>query len=392
MIFNINKEKIEERIIKHRRYLHTIPEVGLVLPKTIEYLKNQLEELNIKFEELKKVSGIVATIGGKKEGKVIGIRADMDALPILEETNLEFASTNGSMHACGHDGHMSILLAIEEVLKENEKELKGTVKLIFQPGEEGHGGAEKMLQEGVIEKHNIQYIVSHHIGSIFEEVDNGQLAVGYGVIMSCLDKFSLVIHGKGGHGGVPHKSIDPITMTAQIIQSIQCIVSREIDTNENGVISIGKIQAGSAHNIIPEKVELEGTVRTTSEEVRNYISRRIGEIAKGVTLAMNGRYDYNYHFGYPMVENNKDLVSKLIESSKKVISDEELVILKNPTMIGEDISYFLNKIPGVYFFLGSKKAVEGEFYPHHHCKFDIDEKELYKGVLVTVQMILDMME
>lgn len=385
-------KKIKENINHNRIYLHRIPEVGLVLPKTEEYIKGSLKNMGIEYEELMEISGIVATIKGGSPGKTIAIRADMDALPIEERTGLPFASMNGAMHACGHDGHMAILLSIGQVLNENRDKLKGEIKLIFQPGEEGYGGAEKMIECGILERHHIDCIISHHIGSVFDEVKNGQVAIGFGTIMSCLDKFSLTIYGKGGHGAKPHKSIDPVTMTAEIIQALQCIISREIDTTENAVISIGKIHGGIAHNIIPDKVELEGTVRTTSEEVRKYISERIEQIVKGITLAMKGEYKYNYHFGYPVVTNNEELTKQLLSSARKIFSEEEVIILKKPTMIGEDISYFLNKVPGVYFFLGSKKPVNGEYYPHHHCKFDIDEEVLYKGVLATVQFILDVME
>lgn len=392
MNISMDLEKIKENIKLNRIYLHRIPEVGLVLPKTAEYIKSVLDNMGIEYEELHGVSGIVATIIGNEEGRTIGIRGDMDALPIEEKTGLPFASTNGAMHACGHDGHMAILLEIARVLNENKDMLKGQVKLIFQPGEEGFGGAEKMIDEGILEKHPIDCIISHHIGSIFEEVENGQIAVGYGTIMSCLDKFSLTIYGKGGHGAQPHKTVDPILISSEIIQAIQSIVSREIDTSENAVISIGKIHGGTAHNIIPDSVEIEGTVRTTSEEVRLYIMKRIEEIAKGITIAMRGNYDYNYYLGYPVVRNNDEMVDRLLSSARKIFSEEEIAVLRKPTMIGEDIAYFLNRVPGVYFFLGSKKEIDGVHYPHHHCKFDIDEEVLYKGVLATVQFILDVME
>ncbi|WP_443660173.1 M20 metallopeptidase family protein [Clostridium algidicarnis] len=391
MKLEINVTEIEENVIKCRRCLHMIPEIGLTLPKTAKYIRDQLTLLDIEFEELSGISAIIGTIKGNGYGPTVAVRADMDALPIEEETGLEFASKNGSMHACGHDGHMSILLSVAKVLVENKEKFNGTVKLIFQPGEEGYGGAKKMIDQGVIKRHDIDFIISQHIGSIFDDLKNGEIAVGYDVIMSCLDKFSLTIKGKGAHGAQPHKAIDPITISSQVIQGIQSIVSREIDTTENAVISIGKIQGGIAHNIIPSKVEMEGTVRTTNEDIRKYISKRMEEVAKGITFGMNASYEYEYTFGYPMVRNNNFMVDKFIKAVEDILPKEKVKILNKPTMIGEDISYFLNEIPGVYFFLGSKKQVEDVYYSHHSCKFDIDEGTLYKGVLAIVQFILNIM-
>ena len=381
-------KEIETEIINFRRELHKNPEVGLNLPKTKEFIINELKKIDIEFKEYKSCSGISAVIG-KKEGKVIAIRSDMDALPIKEETGLTYESKNGNMHACGHDGHMAIVLGIAKTLKKFEDKLNGKVKLIFQPGEEKEGGAKYLVEEGVLENPKVDAILGIHIGNFIDEIENGKIGLYKGPFMASIDRFKIKIKGKGAHGATPHKSIDPVYISSQIVLSIQEIISREIEIFKPSVISIGKISGGSAYNVIPDIVEIEGTVRTIDKNIREYIPKRIEELVSSITKGFRGDYEFEYNFGYPVVENNSDLVDKFYESAKKIIDEEMIVFLKKPTMVGEDFSYYTENIPGLYIFLSSKK--QEDVYPHHNSKFDIDEKNLYVGVACLSQFVFDLL-
>lgn len=391
----LNKEEInesirniKESIIKNRRMLHKIPEIGLKLPKTKKYIKDKLDEIGIKYYETKDVDGLYGLIEGKSRDKIIALRSDMDALPIIEKTGLAFAAENANMHACGHDGHMSIMLSTLEILNKVKNELNGSIMFIFQSGEEGYSGAEKMIKEGLFKEIKPDIIFSSHIGSIFNELENGKFGVGYGKVMSSLDTFKLEIIGKKSHGAEPHKSKDPFIPTAEILLGVQSIVSREINTKENAVISFGKILGGTAANIIPSSIELEGTVRSVSQDIRNYINKRIKEIAYYTAKAYELEIKYEYTYGAPVVENNEKLVTAFLEVLQENLPENEYKILESPTMIGEDFSYYLQEIPGFYYFYGSKSLVDNEYHAHHTEKFDIDEENLYKVVYINIMFIL----
>lgn len=380
--------EIEQEVINFRKELHKIPEVGLNLPKTKEFIINKLQKMDIEVKEYKSCSGISGVIG-KKEGKVIAIRSDMDALPIKEETGLIYASKNGNMHACGHDGHMAIVLGVAKTLKKFEDKLNGKVKLIFQPGEEKEGGAKYLIEEGVLENPKVDAILGIHIGNFIDEIDNGKIGLYKGPFMASIDRFRIKIIGKGTHGATPHKGIDSIYISSLVLTSIQEIVSREIEVFSPSIISFGKINGGSAYNVIPDNVEIEGTVRTIDKNIREYIPKRMEKLVLSITNGFRGNFEFEYNFGYPVVENNSDLVDKFYESAKKIIDEERIVFLKKPTMVGEDFSYYTENIPGLYIFLSSKK--QGDVYPHHNSKFDIDEKNLYFGVACLSQFAVDLL-
>ncbi|MBP9479249.1 MAG: amidohydrolase [Sebaldella sp.] len=382
----VNNEK--EKIIINRRELHEIPETGLILPKTKAYLKEKLENMNIKYYETENVDGIYGLLEGKNKNKIICIRADMDALPIKEKTGLDFSSKNENMHACGHDGHMSILLTTLKILNEVKENLDGSIMFIFQPGEEGYLGAKKMMDSGLFENIKPDIIFSSHIGNIFEELDNSEFGIGYDKVMSSLDKFKLKISGSESHGAEPHKSRDPFIPTAEILLAVQSIISREINTNEKAVISFGKINGGSAANIIPADIEIEGTVRAVNEELRKYMDKRIGEIAYYISKAHNVSIEYDYTYGAPILENTNSLVKDFIACLDENLDDKKYKVLKNPTMIGEDFSYYLEEIPGFYYFFGSKKLTDNKYYSHHTEKFDIDEDNLFKVVYINLMYII----
>ena len=381
--------KVESDIISWRRDLHQIPELGLVLPKTTKYIKDRLDEMGIEYYTLVDGNAIVGIIKGGKDGKTIALRADMDALPIAEETGLPFASSNGCMHACGHDGHASILLGAAKVLNLNKDKLVGNVKLLFQPGEEYPGGALPMIEEGAMENPKVDAVMGMHIGSIFKDVEKGKIAVSYGPMMAAMDRILIKIKGKGSHGAYPELSIDPISTAAEVISALQRVVSREVRAIDPAVLSITRIQGGFNQNIIPDVVELEGTVRTVNNETRKMIARRIDEITKGITSAMRADYEVQYDFKYPPVINSEEFTKFFVESAKKIISEEDIIEMKYPVMGGEDMAYFLEKAPGTFFFLNNPKEIDGVAYPHHNSKFDIDEGIFYKGSALLVQAVID---
>jgi amidohydrolase len=385
-------EEAEKYIIKCRRDLHQIPEIGLNLPKTSAYVSNELKNMGIEFRENVGVSGIVGLIRGSKEGKTIALRADMDALPIKEETGLPFASGNGNMHACGHDAHAAILLGVSKILSENKDKIKGNVKLIFQPAEEGPGGAKPMLSEGAFENPKVDAILGLHVGNLMQGLKKGSIVVSYDSMMACLDRFRLKLIGKGCHGAYPETGVDPVVMTGNFLTVLQTIVSREIAATDNAVVTVGKIHGGQAYNIIPNCVELEGTVRAVHQSVREYLADRLEGIAKGISEAMRGTYEFDYTFGYPPLVNDEEFTKSFVSSAKKIMPEEDIITLKKPVMGGEDMAYFLNEVPGTFFFVNNPQEVEGQCYPHHNSKFDIDESVLLRAAALLVQGTLDFLD
>lgn len=378
---------IQEDIIKWRRELHKIPELDLYLPKTSKYVMEELNKINIKTKLLKSCSGIIGLIEGKLPGKNIAIRADMDGLPIKEETGLPFSSINNNMHACGHDAHTAMLLGAAKILVKNVDKIYGNVKLIFQPGEERTGGARLMIEEGVLENPHIDTIIGQHIGNIFPHLKNGQIGVCSGTMMASQDHFTVKIKGKGTHGAFPANGIDPIVITSYVITALQILVSRELNGTDSAVITIGRINGGKVYNIIPDKVEFEGSLRCLDKNIRKNFEKRIKYIISNTARAMRGESEIEYIHGIPLLSNNKKITKSLIESAKKIIGAENIIELKEPTMGSEDMSYFLEKVPGSFYFLSS--APLGRVYPHHNPKFDIDENVLWKGVAILVQTVID---
>lgn len=390
-MFNVisKVKEIEKDIIRFRRELHKIPELGLELPKTVEFVTSELDKMGIEYHKLVNGNAVVALIKGNGEGRTIALRADMDGLPVEEETGHEFASTNNWMHACGHDGHTATLLGVAKVLNGNKNEFKGNVKLLFQPGEEFPGGAKPMIEEGALENPSVDRVLGLHMGNIGKGIPKGNIGVNYGTMMAAVDKMKIKINGKGSHAAYPHQSIDPVLTASEVVMSLQGIVSREIDPVEAAVISMTRIEGGRTHNIIPDLVEIEGTVRTTNEDTRKRIERRIEEVVKGVTIAHRADYEIDYTNLYPSLRNSKEVTSELVESAKKIIGEDDITNMEKPVMGAEDMSYFLNEVPGTYFYLCNPGAIEGEDYPHHNSKFDIDESEMWKGAAIFIQATLD---
>lgn len=387
-IVNESQELLES-IIHWRRELHQIPEVELNLPKTSAYVQKQLKEIGIPFESGIATSGIVGLIQGSKPGKTIALRADMDALPMKEYTQVSYASKNDNMHSCGHDVHTAMLLGTAKMLNARKSELHGNVKLIFQPAEENPGGAKIMIDEGVLENPKVDRILGMHVGNIVKGLDYGKIGVKPNALMAASDVFNLKIKGVGCHGSAPHNGTDPITIASYVITALQQIVSREVNATEPMVLSFGKISGGTTFNVIPEEVELIGIARTFSQETRSFVRKRFEEIATSVTQGLRGTCEIDYFHSYPPLINDPGFTDAFVSSAEKVLDPEEIVLLEDPVMGAEDMSYYLEKIPGTFFFLGTNNPEKGIVYSNHSSKFDVDEEVLWKGPALMVQTCLD---
>lgn len=382
---------INNELIKWRRDLHKIPEIGMILPRTCEYVRNRLDEMNIEYITYKNHSGICAVLGNK-DGKTIAIRADMDALEIKEETNLDFKSENGNMHACGHDAHTAILLAVAKILKKNEEKLNGKVKLIFQPSEEcAPGGALAMIQDKVLENPKVDVMLALHVENSFENCKNGDIIVKYGSMTAFEDPINIKIIGKGGHASTPELCIDPISIATLVINNIQYILTREVKQTIPTVISFSSIQGGrNSNNIIPDVVEIKGTVRNTDVETRKFVLTRIEEIVSGLTKIMRADFELNFDGGCLGVVNDTNMVDMFIKSSKKIVKEDEIHIAEDCVMGAEDAGFFFEKVKGCYFKLYNPVAFEdGIVYPLHNSKYMMDDSVLYKGVALFLQSAID---
>ncbi|MCD6435610.1 MAG: amidohydrolase, partial [Clostridiales bacterium] len=358
---------IQDDIIKYRRELHKIPEKGFEEYKTQEYIINFLEDMNIKYEKVAK-TGIIAIIEGIDKSKAVAYRTDIDGLSMLEENLIEYVSTHdGMMHACGHDGHMAMALGMIKYLVENNIELKENLVIIFQPAEEGPGGAEKIIAEGIFEKYNIKEIFGFHV---FPEVKENFFSAESGPIMARTGEFDIDIYSKSAHGAMPHKGIDAALLASELLIKFQLIISRRIDPIEAAVLTVGKMKAGERRNIIAGYARLEGTIRAFSEEVYKQIKDEMNNNAK---LFENKDVKINIVFRdmYPEVDNSKELV----DSFEKAVGKEKITNLK-PQMIAEDFSYYQKIVPGIFVFLGINNPKKGFTNPLHNSTFNFDEKML----------------
>jgi len=380
-LFNESVGNIEEQAIMWRRHFHQYPEVGMKEYKTVEFIEKVLIENNISYKKMD-FPGIVATIKGEKEGKIIGLRADMDALPMKEETNLEYSSKiDGVMHSCGHDIHTATLLATAVVLKENEKDVMGTVKLFFQPAEEGPGGGLPMIEAGVMEDPKVDAVFGLHVFPIGRP---GTYSVKKGVASSNSDSAKITITGKGGHGASPEKAVDPVFVSMYVGLGLQSIVSRNVSAMDSAVVSIGSINSGTAANIIPDKAEMKLSIRSFSEETRKLLNKRITEISEGVSASMGAKCNIEYKYGYPMMYNNHKAVDYLIETLGK----EKVMEVDKPLSGSEDFSYFLQKAPGAFFGLNAGRVGEENFY-NHHPKFNPDDSAIKHGIQAFVDIVMN---
>ncbi len=381
-------QDLHSDIIEWRRRLHQIPEIGFDLFQTCQFVKDRLNEMGISYENMAG-TGVLATICGEETGPTIALRADMDGLPIKEETGLDYASVNGNMHACGHDAHTAMLLGTAKILAENKNLLKGTVKMIFQPAEETTGGAKIMIDEGCMKNPHVDAVIGLHIGQLFKEVGDGQIGIRYGSMMAAVDSFIVNVRGQGGHGARPHQCIDPIIASAEMITSLQRIVSREIDPTHEAVLSICMIQGGTTTNVIPEAVEFKGTIRTLDKDDRLFIEKRFKEICSSIAHANRAEAEITYGKFYPAVVNDEDFTRFFAESAAKIVGKRNIVEIKTPGMGAEDMAYYLLETKGTFFSLGSFRSDRDTQYPHHHSKFDINEDVLWIGPAVFAQTVID---
>jgi len=383
-------DEILPGVIADRRHLHEHPELGFQEVETAKFVAERLAALGV--EDIRtgiNKTGVTGLIHGTKPGsgpaKVMLLRADMDALPIYEENEVDYKSKNdGVMHACGHDAHTAILLGVARILSNRKDEFSGTVKLLFQPSEELFpGGAKGMIEEGVLEDPHVDGVFGLHMA---QENALGTIKIAGGPVMAAPDSFRITVQGKGGHGAYPHTTVDPVVIGAQIVVALQTLVSREIDPLDNAVISTTFFNSGDAFNVIPDIAKLGGTVRTFKPETRDYLEKRIPELVKAVGEALGATIEASFERGYPATVNDPAEAERVRAAAAKVVGEEN-VIEMTPVMGGEDFSYFLEQRPGAYFFVGSKNEEKGLIWGHHHPKFDIDEESLAIGIEATVETV-----
>lgn len=385
-------KKLEQSIINWRRDLHQIPEIHDELPLTTAYIKKCMEEEGIEYKTYSN-GGITCVIRGAEDGPTIGFRADMDALPVKEETGLPFASKNNYMHACGHDAHTAMLIGAMKILNSNKESLKGNIVCIFQPAEETTGGAEIMVNEGCLDDPKVDMFCSLHIGSLFDSVGNGKIGIKKGSMMAGVSSFFVTVKGKGGHGARPNECIDPILISCEMIQSLQKIVSRELSPVHGAVVTVGQINGGTMVNVIPDEVNFAGTIRTLTPDDSEYIKKRIKELVEGIAKASGATANVEFKEYYPPTVNDSIAVDFFANAAEKIVGENNIVEIQEPIMGTEDVTYYIRHTQGCYAVLGSwKKHSDGEYYPHHNPRFHIDESVLWIGSAVFCQCAIDFLK
>ncbi len=373
-----------------RRDLHQHPELGFQEVRTSGIIAKELREIGLEVTTGIAKTGVIAMIDGAKPGPVIMLRFDIDALPISEQTGADYASQNpGLMHACGHDGHVAIGLTVARLLNEHRDQLSGTVKLVFQPAEEGAGGAETMVKEGALESPAPVRCLGLHI---WNEKPLGWLGVAAGPVMASAATFSVTLTGKGGHGAMPHQTIDPVVAAAQIISAAQTISSRNTDPQKACVISFCSIHAGDAFNVIPQAMEMKGTIRAFEPEVEQMAYKRLDEIVRGIGAAMGCQVEISITNITPAVINDPQTTSAVKQAAQTLLPDHDLDERGRFTMGAEDFAYYQQKVPGTFFFVGSTNAEKGLIYGHHHPKFDFDEGVLPRAAALMAGAAVELLK
>ena len=364
-----------------RRELHQMPELGFDLKNTIAYVKKILTELGIDPIDCGK-AGVVALIGGNTAGKVFLLRADMDALPMKEEADVEFASQNENMHACGHDMHTAMLLGAAKLLKDHEEELQGTVKLMFQPAEELLEGAQDMVDAGVLENPKVDGAMMLHVMAGMPLPEGTALVSAPGISAPAADYFEIKVQGKGCHGAMPNTGIDPLTASAHILIGLQEIQARELAAKEQGVLTIGMLQAGKASNVIPDDVTMGGTMRASAEETRELLKSRLVEITQGIAKSFRTEASVTFTKGCPTLVNNKDLSLFTSQAMKTLLGEEKVIVVEGAGGGSDDFSYITHKVPSVMVALAAGHPEKGYGHPQHHPMVKFDESVLAVGSAV----------
>jgi amidohydrolase len=399
-------QALQPQIVEWRRKLHQRPELGFKEQLTAEFIAQKLQEWGIEHQTGIAKTGIVATIRGRgvqkaqeaeekslraiaslrdKNAKVLAIRADMDALPIQEENEVAYKSQHdGVMHACGHDGHTAIALATAYYLSQHTQDFSGIVKIIFQPAEEGPGGAKPMICAGVLKNPDVDAIIGLHL---WNNLPLGTVGVRNGALMAAVECFRCTVSGKGGHGAMPDQTIDSVVVAAQIVNALQTVVARNVDPLESAVVTVGELHAGNALNVIADTAKMSGTVRYFNPKFEGYFGQRIEQIVAGVCQSHGAKYELEYWRLYPPVINNTQMAELVRSQAAEVIETPVGIVPECQTMGGEDMSFFLQEVPGCYFFLGSANPDKNLAYPHHHPRFDFDETALGMGVEIFVRCV-----
>jgi amidohydrolase len=381
------KEEIagmKDWLVEIRRTIHMHPELGFEELETSQRVSDWLEKFGLRVERGLAKTGVVGLLEGKASGRTVAIRADMDALPLEEPNRVPYASkTKGKMHACGHDAHVTILLGVARFFSSMRDRVKGNIKWIFQPAEEGGGGGKVMVEEGVLENPKVDAIFGAHV---FPFLAMGKVGIYEREGMAAADRFTIKVIGKGGHAATPHVSKDPILAAGHLITQIHSIVSRDVNPLDNAVVTIGKVSGGTAFNIIPDEVELMGTVRSLNPQVREKIKSRLEEMVRGMGGSFGMDYRFEFEYGYPVLINHLEMSKLVATACSKGIGEENVEILK-PSMGGEDFAYYLEKVPGSFFRLGCRNEEKGIIHPFHSTLFNIDEEVLPFGVEMFIRII-----
>ncbi len=377
------------KMVALRRDLHATPELGGQERRTAGLIASWLRDLGARVRENVADTGVVGVLGSAPE-PCVALRADMDALPVNDRKNVEYRSrVPGVMHACGHDGHVAMLLGAAEILSGLLGEFSGSVKFIFQPAEEGPGGAELMLREGVLRDPCVNAIVAAHI---WPDLPCGVVAVRSGPTMAAVDNIEITMRGEGGHGAAPHRSVDAIVLAAQAVMALQTVVSRRVNPIDPVVFTIGTISGGYRHNVIADEVRMSGTLRTMNPALRKTIPAVIEQTLAGVAQSGGGSYEFVRTPGYPALVNDETVAAVVAESARRLLGKRRVVQDIGPSMGGEDFAYFLREVPGAMFMLGAGNPSKGASYPAHHPRFDFDEDALAHGAAVMVDVVLELLK
>lgn len=389
MNFKEAAQKIQPQLVEWRRDFHMHPELSFQEFRTSKIIKDFLIENGVEILPVNSGTSVVGLIKGGHEGKTFAMRADFDALPMPEERDVPYKSQNeGVMHSCGHDTHAAMLMGVAKLLSEVKNDLHGNVKLIFQAAEEQlPGGAKPLVEAGALENPKVDAIMAFHIGT---GIETGKIGFKPGASQAAPDKLTVKITGLGGHGAYPHRTIDPIAIAGNLISTFQNIVSRSIDPIDSAVLTIGSIHGGTKDNIIADDVIMTGTIRTLKPETRELVHKRIRDICKGAETAFMCKIDVDILLGYPALFNDADFISQYaVPSVSKIIGEENVVIIPTPTMGGEDMAYFLEKVPGVIGSLGAKNEAKGCTVGGHNSMFDVDEDAFWIGTASLCQTAWD---
>jgi len=372
-------------VVALRRDIHRFPELGFEEHRTSGLIAERLRALGFAVTERISVTGVAGVLHGPRPGKTVMLRADMDALPIDEETSSPHASTTpGVMHACGHDGHVAILLAAATLIARCRSELAGTVVLCFQPAEEGKGGAKAMLDDGLLERFGVERAYGLHLASAHA---TGTVGLRAGPFYASSDSIEITIEGRGGHGASPHLSVDPIFVAGLFVVALQQVVARQIDPIEPAVVTIGAIHAGTTHNVIPSRATLLGTVRAFDPAVRTRMAERIERVLRGVCESAGATYRFDYLWRYPVTSNDAEQSQYVRALAERELGAER--VFEAPRLMGaEDFSYFAERVPACFYTVGCNGG-ETSSWPHHHARFDIDEAALATGVQMMAALALD---